>query len=338
MLGKDPEEQRGCRLALFAPSTNFTKAVGVAVHSVSKQMGHSAVRSSTRTVGCRHWSTSCALRHRGHQKMNPIEFHLYSLIFIIFHHIHQLFIHWYIKINWCSVHLFHLAWPIRASRGANKSLNPRVFFSASKLQLPAGSWFHIEDKTWWNLLVSIQEETTIHNVIQLYNVVYQHLPSCTTHQQLLASNSGQLTTLKILKPNFTLYSVIFMSTIITSPVLVRRGTKAAHGRLLYHWRQLTKAPWQREIFVSEMQQTNLSWETSKIAERLHLMLKTYCSTVTKILMESRGDRFTDHRSSRTAWQRQAIRRLQPWQTSMVQMFFNHGKTMENPNTNGILLK
>ena len=43
-----------------APSTNFTKAVGVAVHSVSKQMGHSAVRSSTRTVGWRHWSTSCA--------------------------------------------------------------------------------------------------------------------------------------------------------------------------------------------------------------------------------------------------------------------------------------
>ena len=136
-----------------------------------------------------------------------------------------------------------------------------------------------------------------------------------------------------------MFTVIFMSTIITSPVLVRRGTKAAHGRLLYHWRQLTKAPWQREIFVSEMQQTNLSWETSKIAERLHLMLKTYCRTVTKILMESRGDRFTDHRSSRTtAWQRQAIRRLQPWQTSMVQMFFNHGKTMENPNTNGILLK
>ena len=32
------------------------------------------------------------------------------------------------------------------------------------------------------------------------------------------------------------------------PVLVRRGTEVAHGRLLYHWRQLTKAPWQREIF------------------------------------------------------------------------------------------
>ena len=91
----------------------------------------------------------------------------------------------------------------------------------------------------------------------LFTRFYQHLPSCTTHQQLLASNPGQMTTLKILKPNFTLYTdFFFMSTyvnhqiIITSPVLVRRGTKAAHGRLLYHWRQLTKAPWQREIFVS----------------------------------------------------------------------------------------
>jgi len=183
----------------------------------------------------------------------------------------------------------------------------------------------------------------INNYTQCYTMLFTSISQAVPHtNSFWLQTPGSWRPWKSWNPTShctLMFTVIFMSTIITSPVLVRRGTKAAHGRLLYHWRQLTKAPWQREIFVSEMQQTNLSWETSKIAERLHLMLKTYCRTVTKILMESRGDRFTDHRSSRTtAWQRQAIRRLQPWQTSMVQMFFNHGKTMENPNTNGILLK
>lgn len=47
------------------PSTNFTKAVGVAVHKVSKQMGHSAVRSWKRK-GENQWiadsCTSCTSR------------------------------------------------------------------------------------------------------------------------------------------------------------------------------------------------------------------------------------------------------------------------------------
>lgn len=64
----------------------------------------------------------------------------------------------------------------------------------------------------------------------LFTRFYQHLPSCTTHQQLLASNPGQMTTFKILKPNFTLYTVIFMSTYVNHHRIACSCAKRYKGR------------------------------------------------------------------------------------------------------------
>ena len=64
----------------------------------------------------------------------------------------------------------------------------------------------------------------------LYNVVYQHLPSCTTHQQLLASNPRQLTTLKILKPNFALYTDVYCNFYVNHHHIACSCAKRYKGR------------------------------------------------------------------------------------------------------------
>ena len=146
----------------------------------------------------------CIATHTGHQKMSPIDFFWDWSFINPIHQLNQLAMYMIYLYNIYILYIYtchmydynqlmnpqpqpqlYLAWPIRASSGASKSLNPRVFFSASKLQLPSGclhgyfmdiscvfdGWMRYESdmnqiwmihESWWNLLVSI--ETTMQNL------------------------------------------------------------------------------------------------------------------------------------------------------------------------------
>lgn len=205
------------------PSTNFTKAVGVAVHKVSKQMGHSAVRSwkrrfgellncwqqkhlvsSTRAVGCRHWSISCCIcgeiTCRNKNWWTTLR--------------------WWAKIRGrvrgqfmvkysilaATPYKFPPSWPIRAKRGASKSLNPGTFFSAWSFSWKRKRWGSFSQKMDKHGLFSqdtwSQKNSTLH---------------CQQNQRILWI---------FLQPVSSVFG--------TWPALEQKGTTAGRGTLLYH--------------------------------------------------------------------------------------------------------